>query len=82
MVKNVCYHNKDALSAALAASICIGGDRSIHSIPIGGAIIEQPLALSGSGSTYIVGICEAEYRKDLLQSESVTSVQKALELAM
>jgi 20S proteasome subunit beta 1 len=79
MAKNICYYNKDALSAAI---ICAGGDGSIYSIPLGGAIIEQPLALSGSGSTYIVGFCEAEYREDMRQSECVAFVQKALELAM
>jgi 20S proteasome subunit beta 1 len=79
MAKNICYYNKDALSAAI---ICAGGDGTIYSIPIGGAIIEQPLALSGSGSTYIVGFCEAEYREDMQQSECVAFVQKALELAM
>jgi 20S proteasome subunit beta 1 len=72
-------YNKDALSAAI---ICAGGDGTIYSIPIGGAIIEQTLALSGSGSTYIVGFCEAEYREDMQQSECVAFVQRALDLAM
>eukprot|EP00953_Heterococcus_sp_UTEX-ZZ885_P033516 17421-Heterococcus_DN1.PRE.5 len=59
---------------------CAGGDIAIYSIPLGGAITEQPLALSGSGSTNIVGCCEAEYREDMQQSECVAFVQKALEL--
>jgi 20S proteasome alpha/beta subunit len=66
MAKNICYYNEDTLSAA---NICTG-DASIYSIPFGAVIIEQPLALcSGSGSTYIVGFCEAACRKDMQYSE-------------
>jgi 20S proteasome alpha/beta subunit len=60
MAKNIWYYNKDTLSAAI---ICAGGDGSIYSIPIGGANIEQSLALSGSSSTYIVGFCEAHTQR-------------------
>jgi 20S proteasome subunit beta 1 len=53
----------------------------LFTVPIGGATIEEPLAITGSSSTYIVGFCEAEYREDMQQCECVTFVQKALELA-
>jgi 20S proteasome alpha/beta subunit len=41
----------------------------LHGLPLGGPLIEQPLALSGSGSTYTVGFCEAECREDMQYSE-------------
>lgn len=63
LFRSLCYHNKDRL---LAGIIVAGWDPvkggQVFSIPIGGAMVEQDFAIGGSGSTYIYGLVDAEYR--------------------
>lgn len=63
LFRSLCYNNKDRL---LAGIIVAGWDPvkggQVFSIPIGGAMVEQDFAIGGSGSTYIYGLVDAEYR--------------------
>ncbi|KAF1790830.1 Nucleophile aminohydrolase [Phytophthora cactorum] len=63
LFRSLCYHNKDRL---LAGIIVAGWDPvkggQVFSIPIGGAMVEQDFAIGGSGSTYIYGLVDSEYR--------------------
>eukprot|EP00301_Raphidiophrys_heterophryoidea_P011751 c17937_g1_i1.p1 GENE.c17937_g1_i1~~c17937_g1_i1.p1 ORF type:complete len:246 (+),score=45.71 c17937_g1_i1:59-739(+) len=81
--KEICYRNKNNL---LAGIIVAGWDKrhggSVFSVPLGGALVEQPFTIGGSGSTYIYGFCDSEYRENMTKEECVTFVTRALSLAM
>lgn len=83
LFKSLCYHNKDRL---LAGIIVAGWDPvqggQVFSVPIGGAMVEQDFAIGGSGSTYIYGLVDAEYRPDMTKEECQLFVKKALAHAM
>ncbi|OWZ11183.1 Proteasome subunit beta type-6 [Phytophthora megakarya] len=83
LFRSLCYHNKDRL---LAGIIVAGWDPvkggQVFSIPIGGAMVEQDFAIGGSGSTYIYGLVDAEYRPDMTKDECQQFVKKALAHAM
>lgn len=55
---------------------------SIYSIPLGGSCIKVPFAMGGSGSTYVWGLVDSEFRPDLTPQESRTLVKKLLAHAM
>jgi 20S proteasome subunit beta 1 len=77
------YRNKEQLSAGI---ICGGWDRahggSVYNIPQGGALVRQPWAIGGSGSTYIWGWCDANYRDDMTREQCEQFVRTGLALAM
>eukprot|EP00903_Cladosiphon_okamuranus_P006143 g6045.t1 len=81
--RNLCYGNKDQLSAGI---ICAGWDTreggAVFSIPQGGSLLEQPFAVSGSGSVYALGYCDDNLRPGLTREECVSHVQRALEMAV
>eukprot|EP00005_Dracoamoeba_jomungandri_P000535 CAMPEP_0174253932 /NCGR_PEP_ID=MMETSP0439-20130205/3296_1 /TAXON_ID=0 /ORGANISM="Stereomyxa ramosa, Strain Chinc5" /LENGTH=224 /DNA_ID=CAMNT_0015335251 /DNA_START=20 /DNA_END=694 /DNA_ORIENTATION=- len=79
----ICYWNKNYLSA----SIIIGGwdpvvGPSVYSVPLGGALVRQPFAIGGSGSTYIYGYCDSKYHEGMTKDECYEFVVNALSLAM
>ena len=64
------YNNKNNLSAGLI----IGGwdfhsKGTVWTIPLGGGLVQQPFSLGGSGSGYIYGYCDANYRPDMTRQE-------------
>lgn len=71
LMRQLCYSNKDALQAGI---IVAGWDKKrggqVFSIPLGGSLHEQPYAIGGSGSTYIYGYCDAQYRDGMSCTES------------
>eukprot|EP00300_Choanocystis_sp_HF-7_P036340 c52184_g1_i1.p1 GENE.c52184_g1_i1~~c52184_g1_i1.p1 ORF type:complete len:229 (+),score=40.06 c52184_g1_i1:74-688(+) len=81
--QQVCYANKDRL---LAGIIVAGWDKvkgsSVYTIPLGGGLVEQPYSIGGSGSTYIFGYCDAEFRENMTREECVSFVVRGLSLAM
>eukprot|EP00499_Haloplacidia_sp_CaronLabIsolate_P014290 CAMPEP_0196780286 /NCGR_PEP_ID=MMETSP1104-20130614/7443_1 /TAXON_ID=33652 /ORGANISM="Cafeteria sp., Strain Caron Lab Isolate" /LENGTH=194 /DNA_ID=CAMNT_0042150483 /DNA_START=40 /DNA_END=624 /DNA_ORIENTATION=+ len=83
LFKTIIYNNKDALMAGV---IVAGWDAvegaSVYSVPLGGALVKQPFAIGGSGSTYIYGFCDAMYRPGMTKEECQQFVAKALSLAM
>jgi len=83
LFKQLCYTNKNMLMAA----IIVGGyDKhhggGVYSIPLGGALMKEPWAIGGSGSSYIYGYCDAHYKEGMTKEEALTFVQNALSLAM
>ena len=76
MFQEICYQNKDALSASI---IVAGWDKyeggSVYSIPLGGSLHKVPFATGGSGSTYIYGYCDSVYRKDMTQEEAIQFIR-------
>lgn len=81
----LCYENRDKLQAGI---IVAGWDKerngrgSVYNIPLGGSVHEQPFAIGGSGSTYIYGYCDANYREGMTADECEKFVINALALAM
>ncbi|CAO3675355.1 unnamed protein product [Umbelopsis ramanniana] len=83
LFQEMCYQNKDQLSAGI---IVAGWDKkkggTVYNIPLGGALIQQPFAIGGSGSTYIYGYCDSKYRDNMSREECIEFVQNSLALAM
>jgi 20S proteasome subunit beta 1 len=77
------YEYKDYLSAAL---IVCGWDRingpQIYSVGLGGTVSRQEIALSGSGSAFIYGFCDTNFRSKMSKQECRDFIVKALSLAM
>eukprot|EP00211_Chloroparvula_japonica_P014325 CAMPEP_0119133266 /NCGR_PEP_ID=MMETSP1310-20130426/13283_1 /TAXON_ID=464262 /ORGANISM="Genus nov. species nov., Strain RCC2339" /LENGTH=227 /DNA_ID=CAMNT_0007123953 /DNA_START=260 /DNA_END=940 /DNA_ORIENTATION=+ len=83
LFKTVCYRNKNNLTAG----IIVGGwdpvhGGSVYSIPLGGVLVRQPFAIGGSGSTFIYGYCDANYKENMTKEEAVAFCRNALSLAM
>ena len=83
LFQELCYTNKDRL---LAGIIVGGWDKhsggQVYALPLGGTLVRAPYALGGSGSTYIYGFVDANYRKGMSQSECEEFVTKAVSHAM
>ncbi|KAK6455855.1 nucleophile aminohydrolase [Scheffersomyces xylosifermentans] len=81
--QEICYNNKDNLSAGI---ICAGYDSknkgSVYSIPIGGSIHKQDYAIAGSGSTFIYGWCNENFKQEMEQDECVAFIKTALSEAI
>jgi len=79
----ICYQNKDRLMASI---ICAGWDEvdggSVYSVPLGGAKVKQSFTIGGSGSSYIYGFCDSNYRPGMTKEECHKFVKNALSLAM
>ncbi|XP_060754910.1 proteasome subunit beta type-9 [Neoarius graeffei] len=82
LVKNISYKYKEELSAHL---IVAGWDRrgggQVY-VTLDGLLSQQPFAIGGSGSSYIYGFVDAEYRKGMTRKECQKFVVEALTLAM
>jgi len=83
LVKSICYENKDRLMAGM---IVAGWDKStggsVYAVPLGGTLVKSPYTVGGSGSTYLYGFCDANYREGMTQSETMEFVRSALAHAM
>lgn len=81
--QELCYNNKDGLTAGI---ICAGYDKknkgSVYSIPIGGSIHKQDYAIAGSGSTFIYGWCNENYKQDMEQDQTIEFIKTALSEAI
>lgn len=79
LFQEICYANKDRLSAGI---IIAGWDKrkggEIYSIPLGGSLHKQAYAIGGSGSTYIYGYCDANWKDGMEEQEAVAFVKGAL----
>jgi 20S proteasome subunit beta 1 len=77
--QELCYDNKGRLSAGL---IIAGYDEKhggqVYSIPLGGSLHKQKYAIGGSGSTYIYGYCDANWKEGMTEAEGVAFVKGAL----
>ncbi|CCH60416.1 hypothetical protein TBLA_0C06200 [Henningerozyma blattae CBS 6284] len=82
--QSLCYENKDFLSAG----IIVAGfdDKSekgeVYSIPLGGSIHKQPYAIAGSGSAFIYGYCDKNYKPDMTKDETVEFMKHSLSQAI
>lgn len=54
----------------------------VYSIPLGGSLHKQSYAIGGSGSTYIYGYCDANWKENMEETDAVNFVKGALEEAI
>lgn len=83
LFRTLCYSNKDRLMAG----VIIGGfdpveGPAVYEIPLGGTCVKQHLAMGGSGSTYLYGHIDAEYRPGMTKDECRAFVTRAISHAM
>jgi len=83
LFQELTYNNKDRL----LASIIVGGyddfnGGQVYALPLGGSLVQQDFAIGGSGSTYIYGYVDSNYKKGMSKDESILFVQNALSHAM
>jgi 20S proteasome subunit beta 1 len=83
ILQKIAYQYRDQLSAGLIVG---GWDKKkgaqIYSIPLGGALIEQNMAAGGSGSTYVFGFLDSNYKPDMTREECESFVLRAISLAI
>ncbi|ROL45040.1 Proteasome subunit beta type-9 [Anabarilius grahami] len=82
LVKNISYKYKEELSAHL---IVAGWDKRAGGqvyATLNGLLSRQPFAVGGSGSFYIYGFVDAEYRAGMTRQECQEFVINSLSLAM
>mmetsp|Transcript_12590 Transcript_12590/g.15182 ORF Transcript_12590/g.15182 Transcript_12590/m.15182 type:complete len:230 (-) Transcript_12590:358-1047(-) len=77
------YGNKNNLQAGL---IVAGWDKqngpSVWAIPLGGTLLNVPFTIGGSGSAYIYGWCDSEWKPNMTQEECEAFVVKSVGLAI
>ncbi|ENN71781.1 hypothetical protein HUJ04_005202 [Dendroctonus ponderosae] len=81
--KELCYNYRDSLMAGILVA---GWDKQkggqVYSIPIGGMCVRQPVSIGGSGSSYVYGYVDANYKRNMTKEECTQFVLKTLALAM
>jgi 20S proteasome subunit beta 1 len=82
-VHRMIYEYRDDL---LAGMIVAGWDKKlggqVYSCPLGGLLVRQPVTLGGSGSTYIWGYMDDNFRPNMTQQECYDFVLKGITLAI
>ncbi|KAM0036513.1 putative proteasome endopeptidase complex [Helianthus debilis subsp. tardiflorus] len=83
LIRMLSYNNKNMLQTGLIVG---GWDKyeggKIYGIPLGGTIVEQPFAIGGSGSTYLYGFFDQEWKDRMTKDEAEKLVVKAVSLAI
>lgn len=54
----------------------------VYSIPLGGSLHKQAYSIGGSGSTYIYGYCDSNWKEGMNEEEAVSFVKEALKEAI
>lgn len=49
----------------------------VFNIPLGGMCVRQSFAIGGSGSTYVFGFVDSNFKKDMTKDECVEFVLKS-----
>ncbi|CAH8477792.1 unnamed protein product [Heterobilharzia americana] len=81
--RHFCYNYRDDLTAGIIVAgwdYELGGQ--IYSIPLGGMLVRQPTVIGGSGSTYIYGYFDQNFRKGMTKEECVDFVRNGVALAI
>ncbi|XP_066142845.1 proteasome subunit beta type-6 [Euwallacea fornicatus] len=81
--KELCYNYRDSLTAGILVA---GWDKKnggqVYSIPIGGMCVRQKISIGGSGSSYVYGYVDANYKVNMNQEDCAKFVTNTLALAM
>lgn len=83
LFQTLIYNNKDNLMAGL---IIAGWDKErggqVYSLPLGGAKFRRGYAVGGSGSAYIMGLIDAEYKPGMTEEQARACCKKWVSHAM
>ncbi|XP_077566774.1 proteasome subunit beta type-6 [Stigmatopora nigra] len=78
-----CYRYREELTAGI---IVAGWDRrkggQVYCVPVGGMLARQPVSVGGSGSTYIYGFMDSNYKAGMSREQCLELTATALSLAM
>ncbi|KAL7307523.1 hypothetical protein TKK_0000696 [Trichogramma kaykai] len=81
--RELCYNYRDSLMAGILVA---GWDQykggQVYSVPLGGMCVRQPISIGGSGSSYIYGYVDANYKPGMDKEQCVELVKNSLALAM
>jgi 20S proteasome subunit beta 1 len=71
----------------LSAGIILAGydDKSggeVYSIPLGGSLHKAEYAIAGSGSSYIYGFCDKNFKSGMAKDEAISFVKSSLSQAI
>ncbi|KAJ8871189.1 hypothetical protein PR048_027495 [Dryococelus australis] len=81
--RELCYNYRDSLTAGI---IVAGWDKrkggQVYTVPIGGMCVRQSISIGGSGSTYVYGFVDANYKVGMKKEECLSFVTNTLALAM
>lgn len=76
--REICYNYRDSLMAGILVA---GWDKQkggqVYSIPIGGMCVRQPISIGGSGSTYVYGYVDAQYKPNMAKDECLKLVENS-----
>ena len=73
--------DKTELCTVVAGWDSVGGAQ-VYNIPVGGGYHKLPFTLGGSGSTYVYGHCDQNWKEDMTRDEAEAFVKSAISLAM
>ncbi|KAJ8342599.1 hypothetical protein SKAU_G00325270 [Synaphobranchus kaupii] len=83
LFKEMCYRYREELMAGI---IVAGWDKrrggQVYTVPMGGMLVRQPVSVGGSGSSYIYGFMDSNYKTGMSQEECLRFTGEALSLAM
>lgn len=82
LAKQLAYDNKNMLQAGLIIAGHDASGGSVWAIPLGGTLLRVPYAIGGSGSAYITGWCDKNWRGGMSKEEALQFVRTALKHAM
>ncbi|KAK1803384.1 hypothetical protein P4O66_020721 [Electrophorus voltai] len=83
LFREMCYRYREELMAGI---IVAGWDKrrggQVYTVPVGGMLTRQPVSVGGSGSSYIYGYVDSNYRAHMSKEECLQFTAQALSLAM
>ncbi|XP_020320432.1 proteasome subunit beta type-6 [Oncorhynchus kisutch] len=83
LFQQMCYRYREELMAGI---IVAGWDKrrggQVYTVPMGGMIVRQPMSVGGSGSSYIYGFMDSNYKPGMTKEECLHFCTQALALAM
>lgn len=80
LVKRIIYENERLLAAMIIAGY--DGSSRVYKINACGTITEDDIIIGGSGSAYIYGFCDREYRPGMTKEEGISFARTAVGLAI
>jgi 20S proteasome subunit beta 1 len=83
VLASMAYQNKAALQAGMivAGTDAVEG-AAVYAIPLGGTLLSVPYAVGGSGSAYITGLCDKQWRPGMDRDAAIGFVRRAVAAAM
>lgn len=82
LAKNIIYNNPSLLAGLIVAGYDDVSRGTIFNINLGGSIFEVEWALGGSGSAFIYGYCDMNWRPNMTLEEGLAFVKNSVSCAI